>query len=183
MSPSPCAFQLVRLSRWFCKPSPDEIQHLAQEAATLAGELQHPLASHQRIALHAIVERITVSRERLRIELKPDPFGSTKTQEGGGSNDEPHDRSAAIIEIALRFVAKGQDMRLVIPPSDGIYQSVPLDKSLIKALARAVTWYDDLITGRADSMREIAAQENVSERYVAQLLRLAFLKPKLSKLA
>jgi site-specific DNA recombinase len=156
---------------------------LAQEAATLAGELQHPLASHQRIALHAIVERITVSRERLRIELKPDPFGSTKTQEGGGSNDEPHDRSAAIIEIALRFVAKGQDMRLVIPPSDGIYQSVPLDKSLIKALARAVTWYDDLITGRADSMREIAAQENVSERYVAQLLRLAFLKPKLSKLA
>jgi hypothetical protein len=51
------------------------------------------------------------------------------------------------------------------------------NKSLIKAIARAVTWYDDLVSARVASARDIAKQENLDERYVSQLLRLAFLDP------
>lgn len=66
-----------------------------------------------------------------------------------------------------------------MPPQAGEQPQAQLDKALIKALARAATWYNDLVAGKASSIREIADQENVSERYVAQLLPLAFLRPEL----
>ncbi len=50
-----------------------------------------------------------------------------------------------------------------------------------KALARSVTWYDDLVSGRAVSFREIAEREGVAERYIAKLIPLAFLDPSLVK--
>lgn len=155
---------------------PDNIQHLTREAASLAGELQHPIGLRQREAVHRLVERITIRRDGLRIELKPDPLGCAAAfgKEQGRAND---DATPTAIEIEARFVKKGQDLHLVVPPGDGADTTAQLDKSLIKAIARAVTWYDDLVHGRAGSMREIAAAEDVSERYVAQLLPLAFLKP------
>jgi site-specific DNA recombinase len=156
--------------------SPDNIQHLTREAASLAGELQHAIALRQREAVHRLVERITIRRDGLRIELKSTPFGSAASfVEGqGGVND---DAPPAAIDIEARFVKRGQDLHLVVPPGDGADATARLDKSLIKAVARAATWYDDLVHGWAASMREIAAAEDVSERYVAQLLPLAFLKP------
>lgn len=158
--------------------SPDSIQHLTREAATLAAELQHPTASRQRETLQRLVERITIRRDGLCIALKPDPLGCAVFLDEGDREAE-NDQPGPTIDIDTRFVRKGQDLHLVVPPADGADLSARLDKSLIKAIARAVTWYDDLASGRADSMREIAAAEDVSEHYVAQLLPLALLTPEL----
>ncbi len=158
--------------------SPDSIAQRASEAARLASELQQPTGPSQRQALPRLLERITIRRDGLSLMLTRDALGSVaigERDQSKGRNDGP----ATTIEVAGRFVRRGQTLHLMVPPNEGADLSAPLDKSLIKALSRAVTWYDDLTTGRAGSMREIAAQEGVSERYVAQLLRLAFLKPKL----
>jgi site-specific DNA recombinase len=158
--------------------SPDTVQHLTREAATLAAELQHPTASRQREALQRLVERVTIRRDGLSIELKSDPIGCSS------HNDAEHNEAEAdcvplTIEVEARFVRKGQDLHLVVPPTEAADFNARLDKSLIKAIARAVTWYDDLVTGRVGSMREIATAEDVSERYVAQLLPLAMVNPEL----
>ena len=158
--------------------SPDTIQHLTREAASLAGELQHPIALRQREAVHRLVDRITIRRDGLRIELKATPFGSAASFADGQARAK-HDPTPAAIDIEARFVKKGQDLHLVVLPGDGADATARLDKSLIKAIARAVTWYDHLVRGRVASMREIATAEDVSERYVAHLLPLAFLKPEL----
>ena len=52
-------------------------------------------------------------------------------------------------------------------------------KWLIKALARGITWYDDLATGRAASFREIAEAEGVDARLISKLVPIAFLDPQL----
>jgi hypothetical protein len=49
----------------------------------------------------------------------------------------------------------------------------------LKIVARARQWSEDLLTGRAQSVAEIAEREGVGARYVRRLLRLAFLAPKL----
>ena len=49
-----------------------------------------------------------------------------------------------------------------------------VDLSLLKALARAHRWFDEIRTGRARSLVAIAAREG---RYVGRLIRLAFLAP------
>jgi hypothetical protein len=38
---------------------------------------------------------------------------------------------------------------------------------------------DELLTGRAPSIAEVAEREGVGERYVRRLMRLAFLAPKI----
>jgi site-specific DNA recombinase len=48
---------------------------------------------------------------------------------------------------------------------------------LIKAIARAHTWFEQLQTGNAHSIQEIAEHENLSASYVMKYLRLAFLAP------
>lgn len=158
--------------------SPGTVQQLTREAANLAAELQHPIASRQREALQRLVERITIRRDRLCVELRGNPLGcAVLLNESDCPSDD--DLAPVTIDIEAHYVRKGQNLHLVVPPTDGADLSARLDKSLIKAVARAVTWYEDLVSGKAASMREIATAENVSERYVAQLLPLALLNPSL----
>ena len=51
------------------------------------------------------------------------------------------------------------------------------DPALIKAVVRAHQWFDDLVSGRARSLGQIAENEGVSDRYVSHLMPLAFLAP------
>ena len=46
-------------------------------------------------------------------------------------------------------------------------------------MARGHAWFDDLVSGRAKSIADIAEREGVNGRYVARLLDLALLPPAL----
>jgi site-specific DNA recombinase len=54
-----------------------------------------------------------------------------------------------------------------------------VDSALLKAVARARRWSEDLLMGRAQSVAEIAEREGVTDRYVRRLMRLAFLAPEI----
>ncbi len=68
-------------------------------------------------------------------------------------------------------------MRLVI---EGNGAPAPrADSALLKAVARARQWSEDLLTSRAHSVAEFAQREGVGDRYVRRLIRLAFLAPEI----
>ena len=52
-----------------------------------------------------------------------------------------------------------------------------IDPALIKAILRGRQWFENLASGRAGSLTEIAEAEGVSTRYVGRLIPLAFLAP------
>ena len=52
-----------------------------------------------------------------------------------------------------------------------------VDPALVKAIVLGRKWFDDLASGRASSLVEIAKAEGVTDRYVGHLLPLAFLAP------
>jgi hypothetical protein len=54
-------------------------------------------------------------------------------------------------------------------------------RTALKLIARAHCWFDDLISGRAASMVEIAKREKVGKRYVSRIIRLAFLAPEIAE--
>jgi len=80
------------------------------------------------------------------------------------------------LKLPIRIKHRGVELRLVLhgPSSADHARHDPI---LIKAVARAVGWFDDLASSRAASVGEIAASHQVGRRYVAQQLRLAFLAP------
>ena len=68
-------------------------------------------------------------------------------------------------------------MRLIIGGADAPPRKP--DAALLKAIALAHRWFEELTLGRATSLAAIASSQGVSDRYVARLIRLAFLAPKI----
>ncbi len=78
-------------------------------------------------------------------------------------------------EVPLRIRRRGVEMKLVLEGAGG--ESDKPDAALVKALARAHRWFDELAAGRAQSTGEIAKAAGVTPRYVSRLMPLAFLAP------
>ena len=53
------------------------------------------------------------------------------------------------------------------------------DPALIRAIARGRTWFEELATGRARSLQELAKRDDITRRYIRRLVGLAFLSPQL----
>jgi len=79
--------------------------------------------------------------------------------------------------IALRMKRRGVELRLIIGGADALPRKP--DPALLKAIARAHRWFGELASGRATSLAAIASREGVTDRYIARLIRLAFLAPKI----
>jgi site-specific DNA recombinase len=79
--------------------------------------------------------------------------------------------------ITLRMQRRGVEKRLIIEGAEAMPR-VP-DAALLKAIARAHRWFEELVSGQATSLAAIASRQGVSDRYVARLIRLAFLAPKI----
>ena len=109
-----------------------------------------------------LVERVNLARDEIAIVMNLSAVSSE-------------------MQISIRHVVparirrRGIEMRLVL---DGTCaQAAKPDPALIKAVARAHGWFDDLATGRAKTIGGIAEKEGVSDRYVSHLMPLAFLAP------
>jgi hypothetical protein len=68
------------------------------------------------------------------------------------------------VETRIVFAAVNQPPRTV-------------DPALLKAVAQARVWFDELGSGRVRSLAEIARREGTAKRYVERLARLAFVAP------
>ncbi len=76
-------------------------------------------------------------------------------------------------DIPMQMKRRGVEMRLII----GDTSSPKIDATLIKTIARARIWVDELISGKEKSVATIAAHAGVSEIYISKLLPAAFLAP------
>ena len=54
------------------------------------------------------------------------------------------------------------------------------DPALIKAIARGRAWFEELATGRARSLQDLAKRDGITRRYIRHLVDLAFLSPQLA---
>ena len=81
------------------------------------------------------------------------------------------------LDIDTRLKRCGGELRLVLPP-DSVHETkrraLP---SLIKAIARAHDWYEQIVAGGITGRRSIGEATGLDERYVAHVLHAAFLAP------
>ena len=66
----------------------------------------------------------------------------------------------------------------ILPPADMIpTNDGGVDPHVLKAIARAWSWRRKLESGAAGTISDIAQAEDISDRYVGRMLRLAYLAP------
>ncbi|HEU5048588.1 MAG TPA: recombinase family protein [Rickettsiales bacterium] len=79
-----------------------------------------------------------------------------------------------IRSVPMQMKRRGHEMRLVIGAEQFATNHDPI---LIKTIAQAYSWFNQLISGEATSIAAIAKEKNVSEGYIGNILPLAFLAP------
>src|SRR6266446_90665 len=120
-------------------------------------------------ALSGLVDKVNLKRGGIELSINlPLPVDGTHG-------------AAAMLPItqffAMRMKRRGVEMRLIIGGADAPPRKP--DAALLKAIARAHRWFEELISARATSLAAIASRDGVTDRYVARLIRLAFLAPKI----
>jgi len=65
----------------------------------------------------------------------------------------------------------------IVPPADVVPDTGGVDPHVLKAIAKAWSWRRKLESGAAETIQDIAQAENVSDRYVGRMLKLAYLAP------
>lgn len=66
----------------------------------------------------------------------------------------------------------------ILPPADIVQDNDGgVDPHVLRAIARAWSWRRKLESGEASTMLDIAQAEDVTDRYVSRMIRLAYLSP------
>jgi site-specific DNA recombinase len=145
------------------------IPEIMQTASAWSSRLESATQFSSAIAL--LVDRVDLSADRFRLGLKlPTQLAPT------GKVADP-----AVVALS-RFVPmqikrRGVELRLVLNSEQ--HRAQKADPALLKAVARAHCWFDDLVAGRFASMAEIGKREGLPKNCVSWLIRLAFLVPEI----
>lgn len=122
-----------------------------------------------RIVIHSEFVDILINKQKLRSVLLGDGRPSTSIRPNSPN-------SLASLKVKVRLERCGGETRFVPPKSTGVVSAHPV-QSLIRAIARARSWYARIIRGGLTSSRSIAIATGLDERYVNRILPCAFLAP------
>jgi site-specific DNA recombinase len=148
---------------------------LLGRAARLAAALRRAPEERTKI-LRELVEQVIVNDKQIVIKVRHGVLLSGEVP--SRASDE---RAASTIELtaAVDFKRRGVATKVVLPGLMPQNQPSISDPALIRAVVLGRAWFDELATGRARSLEELAKRHNITRRYIRRLIDLAFLSPRL----
>lgn len=124
-------------------------------------------ASQNTAALfHAIIQRVELQPDGIHLHLSLASLLPSPAEE---------DDIIMSCTTPLQMKRRGREMRWIIQTNSS--KPAQIDPTLITTISRAHAWWEDLRSGRATSLKEIAARHQLSESYVKKVMPLAFLAP------
>jgi hypothetical protein len=160
---------LLRETR--CRPA--EIGRGLGIASKLADSLAFAAPIAQNVA--DLLARVTVSSTSLNISIKRDRLLAVLTGTIAEPSQDKDQDNTISLEAAVPAARGGGSGKLVFEDQEA---KTP-DAVVVKAIARASIWFEQLTTGKSQSMAQIAIGENITDNYVSNLIHLAWLSPNL----
>jgi site-specific DNA recombinase len=137
---------------------------------------------NKQATIRPCVQRVVLGASEIRLELSSSALlqlcnGEQESQTVGTScRKDPDTQTNAEIVIPMSIRRRGIEKKLVL--STGMVTSTVLaDQTLVSAIALARKWFDKLMSGEYQTLRDLARADGRNERYVSQVLKLAFLDP------
>ena len=122
-----------------------------------------------------LLARVTVSSTSLKISVKRARLLATLTDKLVERSQDGDNGNIISLEVLIPAITDGGSGKFVLEN-----QNVKTPNAVVvKAIARASVWFEQLTTGKSQSMAEIAVRENITDNYVSSLIHLAWLSPDL----
>ena len=157
-----------------------EQESLHQQAGLIAEKWEKQSQSQKIQALTQLLNRITIGKRK--VDIRIDKKGLARLL-GQSKASTTGIETQPIFEISVPVALKrcGFETRLIL--GDSSHQAVKAPNASVDALRiatlDALKWNEELITGKAKSMTEIAQREGVTQQYVTRILRLSLLSPRI----
>jgi len=146
------------------------LENALEKAAKLA---RRKLASagDRNSELMPLVKRVVVHANHLKITLERDALLSRLGIEANTQEEfEP-----IAFDLAMTLQRCGVEAKLIIP---SLVSKVPsFDANLVRIVAKACAWFEEITSGQAATLQELASREGLPASEVSRLLPLAFLSP------
>lgn len=124
-----------------------------------------------------LLEKVVIEDKALTLRLNRIAVREALGLQGDGEesdSDKPID-----LRLPLGLHRTAHELRLVIPSEGSADEAAKRNPSLIRFIGRGRRWYRQLTSGEMPSIKAIAKAENVTERYVARVLKGSLLAPDL----
>jgi DNA invertase Pin-like site-specific DNA recombinase len=144
-----------------------ELKEALWGAKEIATQIDHTVA-HREIVTK-LIKQVRVTETEITVDVR---LAALITDGARPPRNETH-RLSIPIELGRR----GGESAIIFSSSSG--KEISTDPTLIKALARGFTWFEELALGRSTTVAAIAKRERVTDRYVSQMIELAFLSPQM----
>ena len=144
------------------------LTHIFSKLQDLIERIQGSGAANRLVLLRPMLDRITVGPDRLQIAVKLNPLLETR-----GTLTEA--ATIHVIDVPFTLRQRGIETHLIL--HIGTPTRSHLDQTLIRLLAKARTWVEDLSTQPDASVKAIARREGLPSSEVSRLLPFAFLSP------
>jgi hypothetical protein len=135
--------------------------------------MRHGSAERQRELLRSLLQQIVLHADRMRFEVKQ--LGLAKLLVDPDLSNAPEGLFA--FEIPVQVRRRGVEAKLIIAGTQG-RPPVP-DGGLIAVITDAHRWIEELASGTARSVRDLARRHGRDAGEVSRTLPLAFLAPDL----
>jgi hypothetical protein len=128
----------------------------------------------------SVLVKITIFDQQIEISIKlPDFLDWSWKRESAGQSESEVDAGSQSEVIVLVWpfsqVRREQELRLVIDGTETMLTTSTT--ALLKGVARARLWYEQLVSGDIGSIPELAKKNGITPRYVKNILRAAMLGP------
>jgi hypothetical protein len=153
----------------------DHIPKLLNRAARLAAALSGSPEERAKL-VRELVEKIIVDDKTIIVKLRRGALLGGDVPSSASANGCDN---AIELTATVAFMRRGPETKLVLR---GLAQQTHNSRcypALIKAIARGRAWFEELATGRARSLQDLAKRDGISRRYIRRLVGLAFLSPQL----
>jgi site-specific DNA recombinase len=154
--------------------SAEKIQQLLASAAAASKILKEGTRSQTSELVRKVVHRVVVDREHVEILISKKKLRAELIRM---DSSELFDNHLLRLEFAATLARRGRELRLVVSHGSAETISACQSQALLKAVARAHDWREQLVTGRMSGPRAIAKQTGLDESYVRRILGYAFLAP------
>lgn len=159
-------------------PNTSEIKALINQAKAFSIQLTRQSPYAQLMKLRSTLDNIAVGSKEMTISLKVThlldliqglPVKKTLTIDDG----KP--AKLHTITSPMRLGRRGNETRLILQSADATQR--PVDKSLLRSIARGYAWRHEIVSGQIASASEIAKRESITTSFVSRLIDLSFLAP------
>ena len=162
----------------FGSPSPSEIVALINQAKEFSAKVAKQSPYAQLMKMRGTLDRIAVGSNEIAISLKVTglldliqglPAKKLLTIDGGDA------AKLHTITSPMRLGRRGNETRLILRNTGATHR--PIDKSLLRSIARGYAWRHEIMSGQIASVVEIAKRESITTSFVSRLIDLSFLAP------